>query len=80
MPFDLTHTSSSFQCFINDVLREDLDEFYIAYLDKMLIYANTIEEHYIYARQILEKVANTGSTSSRRNANSTYRKLCSQAA
>ena len=44
--------------FINDTLREYLDRFYLAYLDDILIYSKTREEHIIYLRQVLEQLRN----------------------
>ena len=40
MPFGLCNAPSTFQAFINDVLREYLDVFCSAYLDDILIYSD----------------------------------------
>ena len=45
MPFGLIGALSTFQHYINDTLREFLDVFVTAYLDNVLIYSDTIEEH-----------------------------------
>ena len=45
MPFSLTRAPSTFQHYINDTLREFLDVFATAYLDDILIYSESIEEH-----------------------------------
>ena len=39
---------------INDVLREYLDVFVIAYLDDILVYSKTLEEYRLYISRILE--------------------------
>ena len=39
---------------INDVLREHLDVFVIAYLDDILVYSKTLEEYRLYFSKILE--------------------------
>ena len=54
MPFGLTNAPASFQNFINDVLRQHLDDFLTAYLDNILIYSDTLTEHKIYIRKTLE--------------------------
>ena len=45
MPFGLTNTPATFQNFINTALSPFLDTFATAYLDDILIYSDTLEEH-----------------------------------
>jgi len=45
MPFGLTNTPADFQTLINDVLHQFLDDFFTTFLDDILIYSNTLEEH-----------------------------------
>ena len=55
MPFDLCNASATFQFYINDALREFLDEFCIAYLDDVLIYTDdSLEDHINHVRQVLQ--------------------------
>ena len=39
---------------INDVLREYLDVFVVAYLDDILVYSRTLEEYQLYISKVLE--------------------------
>jgi len=45
MPFGLTNAPATCQEMINDALRQYLDIFVIAYLDDIMIYSTTLEEH-----------------------------------
>ena len=47
MPFRFTNASATWQVFINNVLREYLDIFIITYLDNILVYSGTEEEHIV---------------------------------
>ena len=60
MPFSLTNAPADFQCFINDVLHPFLDAFCIAYLDDILIYSKTLEEHQAYVKKVLEALSKVG--------------------
>jgi len=60
MPFGLTNAPTDFQHFINDVLRRYLDVFAIAYLDDILIYSDTLEEHNEHVKQVLEALSKAG--------------------
>ena len=60
MPFGLTNAPASFQAYINECLREYLDDFCIAYMDDILIYADTDEELVARTRQVLEKLIEHG--------------------
>lgn len=41
---------------MNDTFREFLDKFLIVYLDDMLIFSDTLEEHRIHVRRVLERL------------------------
>jgi hypothetical protein len=53
IPFGLTGAPTTFQRFINDSLRDYLDQFCSAYLDDILIYSKTEEEHQEHVRKVL---------------------------
>ena len=60
MPFGLCNAPASFQGYVNDVIREYLDKFAITYLDDILIYSNSLEEHIFHVRQVLKKLLEHG--------------------
>ncbi|KAI0995439.1 Transposon Tf2-9 polyprotein [Podosphaera aphanis] len=60
MPFGLTNAPATFQHFINDCLRDFLDIFCTAYLDDILVYSNTLEEHQIHVKKVLESLKQKG--------------------
>ena len=53
MPFGLTNAPASFQALINDTLRPYLDGFACAYLDDIVVFFKTKEEHTRYVRMVL---------------------------
>jgi hypothetical protein len=56
MPFGLHGAPATFQALINNTLREYLDNFAIAYLDDILIFSKSKEEHVQHVRKVLAKL------------------------
>ena len=56
MQFGFINIPAIFQKRINSVLGEHLDEFIIAYLNNIIIYSNSKEEHFKYIKQVLQKL------------------------
>ncbi len=54
MPFGLANSPSVFQSFMNDIFRDMLDRWVIVYIDDILIYSNTLEEHISHVRSVLK--------------------------
>jgi hypothetical protein len=53
MPFGLTNAPATFQAYINNVLRKYLDVFVVVYLDNILVYLKTYDEHVQDVRKVL---------------------------
>jgi hypothetical protein len=60
MPFGLTNAPATFQRFMNDTLREYLDDFCVVYLDDILIFSPNEETHMQHVRQVLDKLRQAG--------------------
>ncbi|GBG71673.1 hypothetical protein CBR_g9087 [Chara braunii] len=56
MPFGLTNAPTTFQRFMNDLFRSWLDRFVVVYLDDILVFSRTLQEHEGRLRQVLEKL------------------------
>ncbi|KAH0603990.1 uncharacterized protein H6S33_007021 [Morchella sextelata] len=60
MPFGLTNVPATFQHFIKDRVHDYLDMFCTAYLDDILIYSDTVEEHQVHVEKVLEALQRNG--------------------
>ena len=60
MSFGLCNAPRTFQAFINKIFRDFLNIFCTVYLDDILVYSNTEEEHIHYVRQVLEWLRKVG--------------------
>ena len=58
MPFGVTNVPSTFQRMMNMLFKDELDNFVLVYLDDILIFSKTLEDHIQHIRQALEKLSN----------------------
>ena len=60
MPFGLTGGPSSWQRYMNEILFRYLNRFCVVYLDDILIYSDTLEEHHKHVRAVLQELQAAG--------------------
>jgi hypothetical protein len=60
MPFSLINAPASFQALINDIFREYLDIFVVAYLNDILIYSTNEKDHIKQVNLVLETLKKIG--------------------
>jgi hypothetical protein len=54
VPFGLSNAPTVFMCLMNGVFRESLDKFFTVFLDDILEYSNSDEEHEHHLRMVLQ--------------------------
>ena len=59
MPFGLKNAPSTFQRFINAIV-VDLTEYAAAYIDDLIIFSETFEDHIQHLRTVLQRLQETG--------------------
>jgi hypothetical protein len=57
MPFGLTNAPATFQRFIDELLAEEQLKFCLIYIDDIIIYSKTFEEHLLHLDVVLNKIA-----------------------
>src|SRR6266852_5394205 len=60
MPFRLANAPATFQAMINHVLKEFLDQGVVVYIDDVLIYTKTLDEHQAHLTKVLKKLEEYG--------------------
>ena len=60
MPFGLRNAPATFQRFMSTVLAGLTNQFVLVFLDDIIIYSNSPEEHLIHLRRVLERLSQHG--------------------
>ena len=55
VPFGLCNSPSSFQSWMNGILSDCLDKFALVYLDDVLIFSKTLDDHIKHVREVLQR-------------------------
>ena len=56
MPFGLTNTPIVFTCLMNNVMHKYLDKFVVVFIDDILIYSKSEEEHKEHLKIVLQEL------------------------
>ncbi|KAI2653179.1 Transposon Tf2-6 polyprotein [Labeo rohita] len=56
LPFGLSNAPAVFQALVNDVLRDMIDRFVFVYLDDILIFSPSHQDHVQHVRQVLQRL------------------------
>jgi hypothetical protein len=56
MSFGLTNAPAYFMNMMNKVFMDELDKFVVVFIDDILVYSSTTEEHEQHLRVVLEKL------------------------
>jgi hypothetical protein len=70
MPFGLTNAPATFCTLMNNIFREWLDDFVVVYIDDILIYSGSLEEHVKHLRKVFQRLRETSCMPNLRSANS----------
>jgi hypothetical protein len=54
VPFGLSNSPVVFMCFMNGIFREYLDNFFIVFLDEIIIYSKSEEYHEKHLNMVLQ--------------------------
>ena len=75
MPFGLTNAPATFQQEMNDIFREQLGKFVVIFLDDILVYSCTLEEHAKHVHLFYKHCATNNFTQRSQNVSSSRNQL-----
>jgi hypothetical protein len=56
LPFRMTKAPAVFQALVNNILRDMLNWFVFVYLDYILVFSHSPQEHVLHVRQVLQRL------------------------
>ena len=56
MPFGLTNAYATFCNLMSDVFYEFVDHFFVVYLDDIVVYSESLEDHFKHLKKVLSKL------------------------
>jgi len=56
MPFGLSNAPATFQSMVNAIFSDMIDHFLIVYLDDILVFSTTLEEHVVHLDKVLQRL------------------------
>ena len=56
MPFGVTNAPSTFQRMMNSLFKEEMDKFVLVYLDDILVFSATLQEHIEHIKKTLDRL------------------------
>ncbi|KAL0186198.1 hypothetical protein M9458_017868, partial [Cirrhinus mrigala] len=56
MPFGLVNSPSVFQAFVNDIFRDMLNRWVIVYIDDILVFSDTRDQHVQHVRAVIQRL------------------------
>lgn len=60
MPFGLTNAPATFQRLMNNILKEYINDFCIVYIDDIIVFSDSVEEHIEHLRKIFDALTYAG--------------------
>ena len=75
MPFGLTNATAAFMDLMNRVFKDYLDQFVIVFIDDILIYSRSVEEHVEHLQIVLNILKKSSYMLSSKNVNFCLRRL-----
>ena len=56
MPMGLCNAPATFQSLMNSIFADYIDDFMVIYMDDLLVYSKSVEDHMIHVRQVLQRL------------------------